>query len=107
MFFQGQVRSESFKAMEEGQYQLILNYGPLGKQTAESETFTIIKKKVSKPVIATTSPGPIEKKTEASSPAKKKPQFSQSQRIQMKPNQRTRISNNLNPWKSNSVLTGL
>ena len=70
--FQGQVRSESFKAMEEGQYQLILNYGPLGKQTAESETFTIIKKKASKPVIATPSPGPIEKKTEASSPAKKK-----------------------------------
>ena len=70
--FQGQVRSESFKAMEEGQYQLILNYGPLGKQTAESETFTVIKRKVSKPVIATPSPGPIEKKTEASSPAKKK-----------------------------------
>ena len=70
--FQGQVRSESFKAMEEGQYQLILNYGPLGKQTAESETFTIIKRKVSKPVLATTSPEPIEKKTEASSPAKKK-----------------------------------
>ena len=59
--FQGQVRSESFKAMEEGQYQLILNYGPLGKQTAESETFTVIKRKVSKPVIATPSPGPIEK----------------------------------------------
>ena len=70
--FQGQVRSESFKAMEEGQYQLILNYGPLGKQTAESETFTIIKKKVSKPVLAAPSSGPIEKKTEASSPAKKK-----------------------------------
>ena len=58
--------------MEEGQYQLILNYGPLGKQTAESETFTIIKKKVSKPVLAAPSSGPIEKKTEASSPAKKK-----------------------------------
>ena len=70
--FQGQVRSESFKAMEEGQYQLILNYGPLGKQTTESETFTIIKRKVSKPVLATPSPEPIEKKTEASSPAKKK-----------------------------------
>ena len=65
--FQGQVRSESFKAMEEGQYQLILNYGPLGKQTAESETFTIIKKKVSKPVLATPSPEPIEKKTAISS----------------------------------------
>ena len=62
--FQGQVRSESFKAMEEGQYQLILNYGPLGKQTTESETFTIIKRKVSKPVLATPSPEPIEKKTE-------------------------------------------
>ena len=70
--FQGQVRSEGFKGIEEGQYQLILNYGPLGKQTAESETFTVIKRKVSKPVIATPSPGPIEKKTEASSPAKKK-----------------------------------
>tara|TARA_B100000927_G_scaffold42717_1_gene30380 strand:+ start:1124 stop:4855 length:3732 start_codon:yes stop_codon:yes gene_type:complete len=65
--FQGQVRSESFKAMEEGQYQLILNYGPLGKQTAESETFTIIKRKVSKPVLATPSPKPIEKKTAISS----------------------------------------
>ena len=65
--FQGQVRSESFKAMEEGQYQLILNYGPLGKQTAESETFTIIKRKVSKPVLATPSPEPIEKKTAISS----------------------------------------
>ena len=70
--FQGQVRSEGFKGIEEGQYQLILNYGPIGKQTAESETFTVIKKRVSKPVLATPSPGPIEKKTEASSPAKKK-----------------------------------
>ena len=70
--FQGQVRSESFKAMEEGQYQLILNYGPLGKQTAESETFTIIKKKVSKPVLATTSPEPIDKKTAISSKTEKK-----------------------------------
>ena len=70
--FQGQVRSESFKAIEEGQYQLILNYGPIGKQTAESETFTVIKRKVSKPVLATTSPEPIEKKTETSLPAKKK-----------------------------------
>ena len=69
--FQGQVRSESFKAMEEGQYQLILNYGPLGKQTAESETFTIIKKKVSKPVLATPSPEPIEKKTAISSKTEK------------------------------------
>ena len=50
---------------------------PPGKQTAESETFTIIKKKASKPVIATPSPGPIEKKTEASSLQRKKPQFSQ------------------------------
>ena len=65
--FQGQVRSESFKAIEEGQYQLILNYGPIGKQTAESETFTVIKRKVSKPVLATTSPEPIEKKTAISS----------------------------------------
>ena len=51
---------------------MILNYGPIGKQNAESETFTIIKKKVSKPALATPSPEPIEKKTEASSPAKKK-----------------------------------
>ena len=69
--FQGQVRSESFKAMEEGQYQLIMNYGPLGKQTAESETFTIIKRKVSKPVLATPSPEPIEKKTAISSKTEK------------------------------------
>ncbi len=69
--FQGQVRSESFKAMEEGQYQLILNYGPLGKQTAESETFTIIKRKVSKPVLATPSPEPIEKKTAITSKTEK------------------------------------
>ena len=69
--FQGQVRSESFKAMEEGQYQLILNYGPLGKQTAESGTFTIIKRKVSKPVLATPSPKPIEKKTAISSKTEK------------------------------------
>ena len=69
--FQGQVRSESFKAMEEGQYQLIMNYGPLGKQSAESETFTIIKRKVSKPVLATPSPEPIEKKTAISSKTEK------------------------------------
>ena len=69
--FQGQVRSESFKAMEEGQYQLILNYGPLGKQTTESETFTIIKRKVSKPVLATPSPEPIEKKTAITSKTEK------------------------------------
>mgnify|MGYP003325339492 CR=1 FL=1 len=70
--FQGQVRSESFKAIEEGQYQLILNYGPIGKQTAESETFTVIKRKVSKPVQVSTSSEPILKKTETSLPAKKK-----------------------------------
>ena len=51
---------------------MILNYGPIGKQIAESETFTIIKKKVSKPALATPSPEPIENKTEASLPAKKK-----------------------------------
>ena len=70
--FQGQVRSEGFKGIEEGQYQLILNYGPLGKQTTESETFTVIKRKVSKPVQVSTSSEPILKKTETSLPAKKK-----------------------------------
>ena len=43
--FQAQVRSEDFKADKEGKYQFILNYGPIGKQSYESESFTIIKKR--------------------------------------------------------------
>ena len=43
--FQSQVRSENFKADKEGQYQFILNYGPTGNQSYESESFTIIKKR--------------------------------------------------------------
>jgi hypothetical protein len=43
--FQAQVRSEDFKADKEGKYQFILNYGPIGNQSYESESFTIIKKR--------------------------------------------------------------
>ena len=43
--FQAQVRSEDFKADKEGKYQFILNYGPTGNQSYESESFTIIKKR--------------------------------------------------------------
>ena len=58
---------EVFKTSREGKYQFILNYGPIGKETDESEEFSVTTKKSSEPTNeSNVSSEPTYKKAESS-----------------------------------------
>ena len=62
----GQIMHEVFKTSREGRYQFILNYGPIGKETDESEEFGVTTKKSSEPTNEFVSSEPTYKKNESS-----------------------------------------
>ena len=62
----GQIMHEVFKTSREGRYQFILNYGPIGKETDESEEFSVTTKKSSEPTNESVSSEPTYKKAESS-----------------------------------------
>ena len=59
----GQIMHEVFKTSREGKYQFILNYGPIGKETDESEEFSVTTKKSSEPTNESVSSEPTYKRT--------------------------------------------